>query len=267
MEISGVLLLFLLGLRHGFDPDHIAIIDGLSVRLNAQKPTLAKWTGTLFAAGHSSVVTCIIVMIACFSHTWNFSKTAWDILDWIPGIMLVLVGLMNLRGLTRDKSFRPAGLKMGFIPSKLKRSSNPLAIILIGILFAMVFDTNTQAAAWAYTATSKISIANALILGCAFSAGMITTDTLDSRILFMLMQRSEADNAILNYRRKIGWVIVFVSLIVGAYKLINHIIPSIEVEESMLNWVGILFFSVMVSFYSYIIFGSVKRNKKRTYGN
>jgi high-affinity nickel-transport protein len=51
MELSGILLMFMLGLRHGFDPDHIAIIDGVSVRYAATKPLLAKWTGTLFAAG------------------------------------------------------------------------------------------------------------------------------------------------------------------------------------------------------------------------
>ncbi len=32
MELSGILLMLMLGLRHGFDPDHIAIIDGVSVR-------------------------------------------------------------------------------------------------------------------------------------------------------------------------------------------------------------------------------------------
>jgi high-affinity nickel-transport protein len=48
--------MFMLGLRHGFDPDHIAIIDGVSVRYAATKPLLAKWTGTLFAAGHGTVV-------------------------------------------------------------------------------------------------------------------------------------------------------------------------------------------------------------------
>ena len=135
MEFSGILLMLLLGLRHGFDPDHIAIIDGISVRLNSTKPLLAKWTGTLFAAGHGSVVTCIAVMIACFSHAWNFPKSVWDMLDWVPGIMLVLVGLLNLRGLTHNKSFKPSGIKTAFIPSKLKRSSHPLAIVFIGMLF------------------------------------------------------------------------------------------------------------------------------------
>src|SRR5471030_2385351 len=128
MEISGMFLLLLLGLRHGFDPDHIAIIDGVSVRFNTTKPALAKWTGTLFAAGHGSVVTCIAIMISRVSHAWSFPKTVWEILDWLPGIMLILVELLNLRMLTRKKKYHPAGIRSAFIPARLKNSSNPLAI-------------------------------------------------------------------------------------------------------------------------------------------
>jgi high-affinity nickel permease len=38
MEPAGLLLMLMLGLRHGFDPDHIAIIDGVAVRYTATKP-------------------------------------------------------------------------------------------------------------------------------------------------------------------------------------------------------------------------------------
>lgn len=163
MEFSGLLLMFMLGLRHGFDPDHIAIIDGISVRLSDSNPRLAKWTGTLFAIGHSSVVTAIAIMISCFSHSWNFSSNVWKALCWVPGTALIIVGLMNLRMLLKKSTYRPHGLKIMFIPKTLRNSSNPFAIVLIGLLFAMVFDTNTQAAAWAYTASSQLSVFSALM--------------------------------------------------------------------------------------------------------
>jgi high-affinity nickel-transport protein len=181
--------------------------------------------------------------------------------------MLMLVGLLNLRMLTRKDNYRPAGIKSAFIPARLKNSSSPLAIVLIGVLFAMVFDTNTQAAAWAYTATSKLSTLNALVLGLAFSIGMITTDTIDSRILFTLMQRCSGNDAILKYRRKLGWIIVFVSLIVGAYKLASHFIPYIEIREDVLTWIGVMFFLLMALFYSYIIISGVQNTKKEIHGN
>jgi len=206
-------------------------------------------------------------MIARFSHAWNFPKTVWDILDWLPGLMLILVGLLNLQMLRKKDNYRPAGIRSSFIPARFKNSSNPLAIVFIGILFAMVFDTNTQAAAWAYTATSRLSTLNALFLGLSFSAGMITTDTLDSRILFMLMQKSSGNSAALSYRRKLGWIIVFVSLVVGLYKMLSHFVPALEIPESTLTWVGVTFFLLMVLFYIYIIMSGTHHSKKQAYGN
>lgn len=267
MEFSGILLMLMLGLRHGFDPDHIAIIDGVSVRYASSKPMLAKWTGTLFALGHGSVVTCIAVMISSISHGWNFPKMVWDVLDWLPGILLIVVGLMNLRMLTGGRVFKPKGLKLFFVPKRLKNSSNPMAIVLIGILFAMVFDTNTQAAAWAYTATTHLSTWNALLLGFSFSCGMITTDTLDSRILFTLMLRSADNQSVLNYRRKLGWIIVIISLLVGTYKLIVHLLPFIELQEKVLTMIGISFFMLMTLFYTYIIYTGTTRPKNQTHGH
>lgn len=267
MEFSGILLMLMLGLRHGIDPDHIAIIDGVSIRYATTKPLLAKWTGTLFAIGHGTVVTCIAVMISRFSHSWNLPQYVWNILDWVPGILLLLVGYLNLRMLQSKKKYSPTGWKMFFLPAKLKNSSHPLAIVLIGILFAMVFDTNTQAAAWAYTATSQLSTANALLLGGSFSVGMIITDTLDSRILYTLVLRSANNDTVLNYRKNLGWIIVYISFIVGGYKIISRLIPAVELEDTVLTFIGIAFFALMICFYIFILYSGSQRNKKTIHGN
>jgi len=131
----------------------------------------------------------------------------------------------------------------------------------------MVFDTNTQAAAWAYTATSQLSIANALLLGGSFSLGMIITDTLDSRILYTLMLRSANNDTVLNYRRSLGWIIVYVSFIVGGYKIFSHLIPAIELEESILTFVGVTFFVLLFFFYIFILYSGTTRAKKSVHGN
>jgi high-affinity nickel-transport protein len=267
MEFSGILLMLILGLRHGFDPDHIAIIDGVSVRYATTKPLLAKYTGTLFAIGHGTVVTCIAVMISRFSHSLNFPKGVWDVLDWMPGVLLLLVGFLNLRMLKAKQKYSPKGWKMFFLPAKLKNSSHPFAIVLMGILFAMVFDTNTQAAAWAYTATSHLSTANALILGGSFSFGMIITDTLDSRILYTLMLRSANNDSVLNYRRNLGWIIVYISFIVGGYKILSRLIPAIELQEIVLTFIGIAFFILMTCFYVFILYSGSQSVKNSTDGN
>src|SRR5450432_444015 len=267
MELSGIVLMLLLGLRHGFDPDHIAIIDGVSVRYATSRPLLAKWTGTLFAFGHGTVVTSIAVMISRFSHSWNFPQFVWNILDWMPGLLLIFVRMLNLRVLNSQKHYHPKGWKMFFIPEKLKNSSHPLAIVLIGILFAMVFDTNTQAAAWAYTATTQLNTTSALLLGCSFSIGMIITDTLDSRILYTLMLQSVNNDRVLNYRKSLGWIIVYISFIVGGYKILIHLVPALALEESVLTLTGIAFFVLMILFYAFILYSAYKKSKKIIHGN
>jgi high-affinity nickel-transport protein len=250
MTWSGVLLMFLLGFRHGFDPDHIAIIDGISVRYSDTRPGLAKWTGTLFALGHGSVVTAIAVMISQFSHAFSFPQKVWDVLDWVPGILLIVFGLMNLRGLMSRQTYHSHGLKTWLLPEKLKNSSHPLSIVLIGVLFAMVFDTNTQAAAWAYSASSGSGSSHALMLGLCFTAGMMLTDSMDSQILYLLTRQSFGTDRVIAYRRKLGWVIVAITFSVGLYKIISHINPGLELSEAVLTGIGISLFVGMGIFYT-----------------
>ena len=38
LPIPGLSLMFMLGLRHGFDPDHIAIIDSMAYRALGDRP-------------------------------------------------------------------------------------------------------------------------------------------------------------------------------------------------------------------------------------
>lgn len=267
MELSGIMLMFLLGLRHGFDPDHIAIIDAMSVRLSDSHKKLAQWTGTLFAIGHGSVVTTIAVMISIYSHAWNFTDDVWKILEWLPGLVLIIVGLMNLRILLKADDYRPRGVKFMFIPKRLKNSSSPFAIVLIGVLFAMVFDTNTQAAAWAYTASSELNVISALALGLSFSAGMILTDTMDSRIMFLLMKRSVNQSSVFDYRRKIGWIIVMLSLVVGSYKILSLLLPGLALAENVLTLIGIVFFTIIAGFYLYIYFSKPIQLNQQGNGN
>ena len=50
--LSLLILTFVLGMKHGFDADHLATIDGLT-RYNARhQPGVARYCGTLFSLGH-----------------------------------------------------------------------------------------------------------------------------------------------------------------------------------------------------------------------
>ena len=73
--LSLVAVVFLLGLKHGLDPDHLAAIDGLT-RFNAQRrPKLSRWSGLLFSAGHGVVVTIVAIAVATVATEWR--APAW----------------------------------------------------------------------------------------------------------------------------------------------------------------------------------------------
>ena len=147
-------LILLLGLRHGLDPDHIAVVDNLTFRAAEERPRWAPWIGTLFALGHSLAVAAVAVGVAVL--TPRFVLPAWvsSAVDWAIIVLLVLVGSLNLLALRHPGAYVPVGWRQGLIPGALRDSSHPLAVVMVGIVFGLVFDTATQAAAWGLAASS-----------------------------------------------------------------------------------------------------------------
>ncbi len=70
--------MFVLGLRHGLDPDHIACIDGLTWSTLEHNHKLAPWVGTLFALGHGLPVTGIAVGVNQLSRYIHVSAQLSD---------------------------------------------------------------------------------------------------------------------------------------------------------------------------------------------
>ncbi|MBA2613070.1 MAG: nickel permease [Bacteroidetes bacterium] len=258
IDFSGIILMLALGLRHGLDPDHIALIDGLTLRFNETKPSLAKWVGTLFATGHGLVVTVIAVLVSLFSQQFKLPEWFFNIAEWVPVFLLLLVGTLNLKALIMPGNYSVFGWKLSLLPKSLKNSVNPFSVILIGILFATVFDTATQAAAWGYAASAKGGTLGALIMGLIFSAGMIATDTVDGRILHSILNRTKDQAAILNYRKWIGWAIVIISFTVAGYKIISTFFPSIQLSNTTNSLIGLGFMLFIVAIYSVTIIKNFK---------
>ena len=49
----GAFTVFVLGMRHGADPDHLAAIDNVTRNAYVKTPLLSRFVGTFFAGGHS----------------------------------------------------------------------------------------------------------------------------------------------------------------------------------------------------------------------
>jgi high-affinity nickel-transport protein len=240
VSVSGLLLMFVLGLRHGLDPDHIACIDGLTWRTLDRDKRLAPWVGTLFAIGHGLLVTTIAVGVSKLSHAMSVPQQVTDIFNWVPTVLLFIVGSLNLQQLLgAGGAYQPTGWKLRIIPRQLRNHSSPVAIVLVGVLFATVFDTATQASAWGYVATNNGGSSAALAAGLVFTFGMALTDTLDGRLLCRIARRTDGAEMSRRYRRILGWLIVGLSYGVASYNVAKALIPAVELDEMAYSLVGL----------------------------
>lgn len=234
----GLFLMFMLGLRHGFDPDHIAMIDSMAYRALEQRPGLAPWMGTLFALGHGLTVTVIAVALGALAGDLTLPAALQTVLDWLPAGLLLLVGTLNLHSLLRRDVYQPQGIKTRLLPARLCNSSHPLAVVAVGVLFALVFDTATQAAAWGYAASAGSGAATALMAGLVFTCGMVLTDTLDGRLMVRLMRQAAGRDKTRLYRRRIGWAVVLVSYGTALYMVVTHFRPELALADAAFTMIG-----------------------------
>lgn len=212
-------LVFILGARHGLDADHLATIDGLT-RYNLRcAPARARWCGSLFSLGHGAVVMAIAVGVGIASTQWQVPEWMEDVGAWISIGFLTLLGLLNLRAVllaAPDAVVAPIGIKAGLL-ARLQSASHPLAIAAVGALFALSFDTMSQAALFAVTATRHGGVTHALILGIAFTFGMLVMDGINGLWIARLLRR--ADHRARIASRVMGLMVAVISISVAALGL------------------------------------------------
>lgn len=220
VELSALWLMFILGLRHALDPDHVAVIDNIVFRSVDARPRFAPWTGTFFALGHSLSVAVVAVGVSFAAGT--FAMPAWtaSVIDAAVIALLLVVGGLNLRALLRRDDYTPVGWRTALVPRRLRDSTHPAAVVAIGVVFGLVFDTATQAAAWGAAATAKGGTVAALAIAATFAAGMVLADTLDSQIVGRLLRATGRSAVVMRrYRRAVGWLVVTLSFGTAGYAL------------------------------------------------
>jgi high-affinity nickel-transport protein len=189
-----VAVVFLLGLKHGLDPDHLAAIDGLT-RFNAQRrPRLARWSGLLFSAGHGVVVTLVAIVVATVAIEWRAPAWLEHTGTWISIAFLTLLGTANLAAVIRtprDEVVRAAGVRSRLF-ERLTRAEHPVLIAAVGAAFAISFDTISQAVLFSITGSHLAGWLFAAWLGLVFTAGMIATDALNGLWVSHLVRRADA---------------------------------------------------------------------------
>jgi high-affinity nickel-transport protein len=221
-----IALAFILGAKHGLDADHLATIDGMT-RFNvaAGRMRLARVCGLLFSLGHGSVV--FVVAIAAgllFSHA---VVPIWmDALGtWVSAFFLVLLGALNLYAVFSTPSHemvRVIGIKGEWL-GHLKCANHPLMVVLVGALFALSFDTLTQATLFSAAAVQHGGIFYALLPAVFFVLGMILTDAANGLWISHLLKRADATAR--SASRIMGLTVALLSLTIAGLGLSRHLLP------------------------------------------
>jgi high-affinity nickel-transport protein len=195
---------FLLGVRHAFDPDHVAAIDNTTRKLVADgRPSLT--VGFWFALGHSTVVVTTVVLLTTGfgAFTAQFAREDSPLhavtVVWGPavaGVFLVVIGLLNIEpflALLRmrrrgrlgdahapavDAALSRRGLLARALAPVSRRVDRPWKMYAVGVLFGLGFDTASTIALLVIGANAVATVPwyAVLAIPVLFTAGMVTFD-------------------------------------------------------------------------------------------
>ena len=187
----------LLGFRHGFDADHIAVVDGMtrSRQLHRSYWT-ARLVGLQFAAGHSAAI--LVAALLMFGQ--GAALPAW--LDGL-GVVISLVLLLVIAASNLAHALTPAA--DGVRPGAPVGPIGPMAALLfritgrelhpalVGVAFAMSLDSLAQAAFFASHGGSSATggIGAVALLAAVFGGGMMLADAGNGLLLAWFAQRSD----------------------------------------------------------------------------
>jgi high-affinity nickel-transport protein len=182
--------IFLIGMRHALEVDHITAIDNLVRLHNASSKT--RWVGTGFGCGHMISVLgemlLIIYLVSSATGTKVGSFSFWG--GVIGAIALATIGAINIYSLKKWGRTGSAILASKVLSRTHKMGPFGSAMIT-GMVFGLGFDTATQISAITLgaIASATLGVQIALVLAAFFAMGMIPVDTLDSIVLRSVFSR------------------------------------------------------------------------------
>jgi high-affinity nickel-transport protein len=263
---------YVLGLRHGFDADHIAAIDNTTRKLiqEGKKPLTI---GTWFSLGHSTIVIGLIIALVLSTRAVIGSVTGLQNVGsilgtMVSGIFLWFIGILNAviaieiyrifselrRGKLKQSGVEELLNKRGFMNryfgSMFKVVSKSWQIYPVGLLFGIGFDTATEVALIAISVgvgvTTSIPIWMVLVLPLMFTCGMVLVDTSDGVVM-----RFAYSWAFLRPIRKIYYnltitiISIVVAFLIGTIELLQVLSAELKLTGGFWEWLSNLDFETV----------------------
>ena len=261
---------FLLGVRHAFDADHIAVIDNTTRKLVGEGKA-ALGVGFWFSLGHSTVVFGAALLLALGARAMAgtvqdgdsaLMQTLGLVGSVVAGTFLILIGLMNLvsvvgiarvfRGMRTgeldeaelEHQLNNRGFLARLLGGTIRRITKPWHIYPVGLLMGLGFDTASQVALLVLAAGSaafSLPWYAILVLPVLFASGMSIFDTADG----VFMSRAYGW-AFLKPVRKVFYNLtvtvlsVIVALVVGVTVLLGLVADKLGLESGPAAAIGSL---------------------------
>jgi nickel/cobalt transporter (NiCoT) family protein len=265
---------YLLGLRHGFDADHIAAIDNVTRKLrNDRRPSAS--AGFFFALGHSTIVimmTLALVTGVAMHRGRDFGFPSWGTMvgTVVSASFLTLVGTLNLVALVQlwgafrarsdaddereaiDRQIAALLSRRGiaarlfrFIYARINAGWN---MYFVGLLFGLGFDTATEVAllgiAAGVTARHTFPFWSVMILPILFTAGMALIDTVDGIAMARMYDwAADDDDLKLRFNLVVTGVTVVAALLAGGIEWIQLLSRNISPDSAFTSRVSGLDFT------------------------
>ncbi|MCV7040255.1 nickel transporter [Mycolicibacterium moriokaense] len=259
---------YLLGVRHAFDADHIAVIDNTTRKLVGEG-TRSLTTGFWFSLGHSSVVFGLAFLLAIGVRAVvgpvqdegsPMLQTLGLIGSLVAGTFLILIGLSNLFaavGIAKvfrqmrtgefdeaelERQLQQRGFLARLLGKVMRRVSKPWHLYPVGLLMGLGFDTATQVALLvlaAGTAAFTLPWYAILVLPVLFAAGMSLFDALDG--IFMARAYGWAFLKPIRkvyYNLTVTVLSVIVALVIGVIVLTGLLVERLGVESGPIAAIG-----------------------------
>jgi nickel/cobalt transporter (NiCoT) family protein len=255
---------YLLGVRHAFDADHVAVIDA-TTRTLAEQGRRPLTVGFWFSLGHSSVVVAMAVLVVAGTQV---AATLLDdraavraglatvgsgvagVVLWVLGLvnLVALVGLLRVRrrhaaGMLTERelagSVRPAGGVARVLGRLTNGVRHPAQVFPVGLLMGLGFDTASEVALLVLAATAAVTLPwyAVLALPLVFTAGMTLFDTLDGAFMNVAYDWAlDRPLRALTYNLGITALTVAIALVIGTAQLASVLRGALGLGDPVSAW-------------------------------